>query len=225
MNKFLIGALATLGIGAATGGIVAASGIVNVAANEPHSAFVYQTLAFARERSIANRASDIKVPEDFADPERVRRGAGNYAAMCVSCHLAPEMENSEIRKGLYPTPPNLSAKAETPSAPRNAARDFWIIKNGIKASGMPAWSSGGMEDAVIWDLAAFLQKMPLMAKADYEQLVAASDGHSHGGMEGHDHAGGHEDHHAEPAQPQPVAKSKKSQSHGQGSHDHGSHKH
>ena len=72
----------------------------------------------------------------------------------------------------------------------------------------------------IWDLAAFLQKMPLMAKADYEQLVAASDGHSHGGLTEHDHAGGHDDHHAEPAQPQPVAKSKKSHS-----HDHGSHKH
>ncbi len=220
MTKFVIGALATLGIVAATGGIVAASGIVNVAANEAHSSFVHQTLAFARERSIANRLSDIKVPEDFVDPERVRRGAGNYAAMCVNCHLAPEMADSEIRKGLYPTPPNLSAKAEVSSTARNAARDFWIIKNGIKASGMPAWSAGGMEDAAIWDLAAFLQKMPLMAKADYEQLVASSDGHSHSGLAEHDHAGGHDDHHAEPAQPQPVAKSKKSHS-----HDHGSHRH
>lgn len=208
MNKFLIGVLTTLGVGATTGSIVAASGIVNVAANEPHSALVYQTLAFVRERSIASRSSDIKVPEDFADPERARRGAGNYAAMCANCHLAPEMADSEIRKGLYPTPPNLSAKAEVPSTSRNAARDFWIIKNGIKASGMPAWSAGGMEDAAIWDLAAFLQKMPLMAKADYEQLVAAGDGHSHGGLTEHDHAGGHDDHHAEPAQPQPVAKSK-----------------
>ncbi len=220
MTKFLIGALATLGIVAATAGIVAASGIVNVAANEPHSSFVYQTLAFARERSIASRSSDIKVPEDFADPERVRRGAGNYAAMCVNCHLSPDMADSEIRKGLYPTPPNLSAKTEVPFTSRNAARDFWIIKNGIKASGMPAWSAGGMEDAAIWDLAAFLQKMPLMAKADYEQLVASSDGHSHGGLAEHDHAGVHDDHHAEPAQPQPVAKSKKIHS-----HDHGSHKH
>src|SRR5574343_1175571 len=220
MNKFLIGALATLGFGAATGGIVVASGIVNVAANEPHSSFVYQTLAFARERSIASRSSDIKIPEDFADPERLRRGAGNYAAMCANCHLSPEIADSEIRKGLYPTPPNLSAKAEVSSTSRNAARDFWIIKNGIKASGMPAWSAGGMEDAAIWDLAAFLQKMPIMAKADYEQLVAASDGHSHGGLTEHDHAGGHDDHHAEPEQLQPVAKSKKSHS-----HDHGSHKH
>src|SRR5574343_2112895 len=146
MNKFLIGALATLSVGAATGGIVAASGIVNVAANEPHSPFVYQALAFARERSIASRSSDIKIPEDFADPERLRRGAGNYAAMCANCHLSPEMADSEIRKGLYPTPPNLSAKAEAPSTSRNAARGFWMIKNGIKASGMPAWSAGGMED-------------------------------------------------------------------------------
>ena len=42
------------------------------------------------------------------------------------------MADSEIRKGLYPTPPNLSAKTEVPFTSRNAARDFWIIKNGIK---------------------------------------------------------------------------------------------
>lgn len=218
MNKFIVDAMVALGIGAATGGIVVASGVVNVAANEPHSSFIYQTLAFARERSIASRLSDINVPENFTDTERVRRGAGNYAAMCVDCHLAPEMADSEIRKGLYPTPPNLSAKSELSPAPRNAARDFWIIKNGIKASGMPAWSSGGMEDAAIWDLVAFLQKMPLMAKADYEQLVAASDGHFHGGMAEHDHAGGHESRHTEPEALQSVAKNAKG-------HDHSTHKH
>lgn len=223
MNKFVIGALTTLAVGAATGSIVAVLGIVNVAANEPHGSFVYQILDFVRERSIAHRLSGIKAPDDFADPERVRRGAGNYAAMCVNCHLAPEMMDSEIRKGLYPMPPNLSAHTELPTINRNAARDFWIIKNGIKASGMPAWSAGGIEDAGIWDLAAFLQKLPLMTKADYDQFVAASDGHSHGGMTEHDQGNGHAHHHAEP--PQSVTEESINHSHDHGSHEQSFHKH
>lgn len=220
MYRFIWGALATIGLGAATAGIVVMAGVIDVGADTPHSSFTYQALAFIRERAIASRIGDIQVPADFADPERVRRGAGNYAAMCVNCHLSPEAPDSEIRKGLYPTPPNLAEKPASPS-PRDAARDFWFIKHGIKASGMPAWSKGGMEDEAIWDLAAFLQKLPLQSASAYEQLVAASDGHSHDGREGHDHE-------AAPATPtaeKSAGKSKKTRSHDHGSHDHGAHKH
>lgn len=213
MCRFIWGALATIGLGAATAGIVVVAGVVDVGADTPHSSFTYQALTFARERAIASRTGEIQTPADLADPERVRRGAGNYAAMCVNCHLSPEAPDSEIGKGLYPTPPNLSEKPAAPSS-RDAARDFWIIKHGIKASGMPAWSKGGMEDEAIWDLTAFLQKIPLLSATAYEQLVAASDGHSHGGLEGHEEAP------AAPVEEKPVAKGKNAHS-----HDHGAHKH
>lgn len=220
MNKLLLGALATIGLGVATAGIVVVAGVVDVGADTPHSSFTYQALTFARERAITSRTGDIQIPADIADPERVRRGAGNYAAMCVNCHLSPEAPDSEIRKGLYPTPPNLSEKPASPSS-RDAARDFWIIKHGIKASGMPAWSKGGMEDEVIWDLAAFLQKLPLQSASAYEQLVAESDGHSHGSLEGQDYGQG--DHEAVPVAPvaeKPAGKSKKAHSQDDGTHKH-----
>lgn len=217
MNKLLLGALAAIGLGAATAGIVVIAGVIDIGADTPHSPLTYQALAFARERAIASRTGSIQVPADFADPERVRRGAGNYAAMCVNCHLSPEAPDSEIRKGLYPTPPNLSEKPLA-SQPRNAARDFWIIKHGIKASGMPAWSKGGMEDDAIWDLAAFLQRMPLLSKSAYVQLVAASDGHSHGGLKEDDH--GHGDHGSVSGSAKSAAPDNKEHN-----HDHGTHRH
>lgn len=220
MNKLLLGALATIGVGAATAGIVVVTGIVDISADTPHSAFTHQMLTFARERAIARRAAGIKPPADLGDSERVRRGAGNYAAMCVNCHLSPEAPDSEIRQGLYPAPPNLSDKPAGQSS-RDAARDFWIIKHGIKASGMAAWSKGGMDDEAIWDVAAFLQQMPFLTATAYEQLVAASDGHFHGGMDGHDH--GHGEHNDAPAAAvaeKTVAKGKKGHR-----HDHGAHKH
>ncbi len=224
MNKILIGALTTIVFGAGTATIVAASGLIDMGADTPHNPLVYKALEFGRERSIARRAAGLKVPDDFGNLERVRRGAGNYDAMCINCHLAPEMPDSEIRKGLYPRPPNLVTQAQMPELSRDSARDFWIIKHGIKASGMPAWSKGGMDDEAIWDLAAFVQKLPGLAKADYDQLVAASDGHAHGGV--NDHVDGHDEHESSSAVNtalKPVGSP--AAVHGHDDHGHGTHKH
>lgn len=68
-----------------------------------------------------------------------------------------------------------------------------MIKHGIKASGMPAWG-GSMDDEFIWNMSAFLQKLPTLDKAGYQALVASSDGHSHGGGETQGH---HDDEKAE----------------------------
>jgi mono/diheme cytochrome c family protein len=165
------------------------SGAYNVAADEPHWPVTHGLLDALKERSIAARAGAIEVPADLDDAGRMRRGAGNYEAMCVGCHLRPGVHDSEIRKGLYPQPPDLAqpipgrdpAAATTAAA---AARQFWIIKHGIKASGMPAWSKGGMDDAAIWDLVALLRKLPALDGTEYVALVAASEGHSHAGAEG-----------------------------------------
>ncbi|NNC24871.1 cytochrome c, partial [Salinisphaera sp. USBA-960] len=53
-------------------------------------------LEYARERSIAVRAQALTVPANLDDAERVRRGAGNYAAMCAGCHLSPGAGPSEL---------------------------------------------------------------------------------------------------------------------------------
>ena len=181
----------------ATAGFVY-SGIYNVAADVPHWAVTYRLLDTLRERSIAARIGAIEVPANLDDAERLRRGAGNYDAMCVGCHLRPGIQDSEIRKGLYPQPPDLARPmpgrdpSET-ATPRSAARQFWIIKHGIKASGMPAWSKGGVDDETIWDMVALLNKLPTLGATDYLALVAASEGHSHAGAgAGDEHGSSHE---------------------------------
>ncbi|ALN57978.1 cytochrome c [Lysobacter yananisis] len=190
MNAFLRTGLwlggAVLAAGAA-GAAALWSGIYDVGADAPHTRPVYAVLEYARERSVATRASAIAVPADLDDAERVRRGAGNYAAMCAGCHLTPGAGPSELSRGLYPAPPNLSQREV------DAASAFWTIKHGIKASGMPAWG-GSMDDAHLWDLVAFLGRLPSLDAQGYRELVARSDGHSHGGGEdasGHGAMGGH----------------------------------
>jgi len=172
------------------------SGAYNMAADEPHWMPTERLLQALRERSIAMRIRDIEVPADLGDAARVPRGAGNYDAMCTGCHLKPGMDDSEIRKGLYPQPPRLTENQATGDMNASAARQFWIIKHGIKASGMPAWSRGGVDDATIWDMVALLQKLPGLSPADYAAAVAASEGHTHAGSADHKkHEDGHEHSH------------------------------
>jgi mono/diheme cytochrome c family protein len=64
-------------------------------------------------------------------------GAAEYDDMCSGCHLAPGQEKTEISKGLYPSPPELSRGNDL-----NPAEQFWVLKHGIKMTGMPAWGSG-----------------------------------------------------------------------------------
>lgn len=191
--------LTVLGITAVLATVVGASismGIPSFAADEPHSEVVTSLITYARERSINREAKGVDVPADLGSPERVRRGAGNYEAMCVDCHLSPSAGNSEIHKGLYPSPPNLSVVRDNTYYPSSDARDFWIIKHGIKASGMPSWAKGGMDDAAIWDLVAFLNVLPMQSADSYQQLVSASDGHSHSGLPDTHDAHGGPDHHS-----------------------------
>jgi mono/diheme cytochrome c family protein len=68
-----------------------------------------------------------------------------------------------------------------------AVRRFWIIKNGIKDSGMPAWSKAGVDDAAIWDLVALVQQLPTLSQTDYSTLVESSEGHVHGGADPEHH--------------------------------------
>jgi hypothetical protein len=162
-------------------GIFVWSGIYNIGADDTHTRPVYSMLETLRERSIGARAKKLHPPPNLNDQTLVRQGAGNYNAMCMGCHLAPGMPDTELSKGLYPTPPNLTKDTV------DAATAFWVIKHGIKASGMPAWGKS-MEDPYIWGLVAFLQQLPKLDASQYQVLVASSSGHSHGGGETKPHA-------------------------------------
>jgi ketosteroid isomerase-like protein/mono/diheme cytochrome c family protein len=215
MRKLVLGIVLTVVALVAAFGIVIAAGVYNVAADDEHTGLVYSLLETARDRSIATRAAKVQVP-DLADPERVRRGAGNYDAMCVGCHLRPSGQETEVSQGLYPKPPKLSAAAHF-----DPTRAFWVIKHGIKSTGMPAWGAS-MDDQYIWDMVAFLRELPGMDAERYAATVEASEGHSHGagesddhehddnegspGAEGHSHEAGSEHAHSDAENAHPHAK-------------------
>lgn len=164
--------------------IVAWSGIYNVSAKDPHFAVTSAFLDLVREQSIEARSEDIKAP-DLKDQNMVRAGAELYNEMCTGCHLAPGMEATELHQGLNPAPPIFHEEDLSKDEPSEL---FWVIKNGIKMTGMPAWSPSHTDNQ-IWDMVAFIRELNDMSAERYISLTGISaeamnhehseTGHSH----------------------------------------------
>lgn len=148
--------------------IVGAAGIYggyNVAADEPHSAFVTWLADTTRRNSIAAHARGIDIPAGFGGDVQIRAGAAEYGEMCSSCHLGPGVELSEISQGLYPRAPELAR-----GSPLSPEQEFWVVKHGIKMTGMPAWGTTH-SDEIIWSIVAFLRKLPSLSPDQYRDLT------------------------------------------------------
>ena len=145
-------------------GAFVASGIYNMGADDPHYKPTLMMLTQMRERSIDTRAGNLQVP-NLDDPARIKQGAANFNSMCSGCHIPPGGEATEISQGLYPSPPKLSELAKV-----EPAHAFWVIKHGLKMSGMPAWGVT-MYDSALWDMVAALPKISKMSPAEYKTLV------------------------------------------------------
>lgn len=142
------------------------SGLYNVAADDEHTNPVQWILRTTQSRSVHRRAEEVRPPAWMTnpDPSVVRRGLLHYEDACAVCHGAPGVPISAIGQGLNPPPPELSEHAEEPG------ESFWIIKHGIKMTGMPSFGVT-YDDEEIWAIVAFLQVMPKLTKEEYERMV------------------------------------------------------
>jgi mono/diheme cytochrome c family protein len=149
----------------AAGALFIYGGVYDIGADAPHTKPVFWLIEQLRDRSIAVRAKRLTPPADLDNPSRIATGGHLYGALCTACHLAPGMEKTDLAKGLYPKAPQLAYGTDlTPG------EQFWIVKHGIKLTAMPAWGKTH-SDAELWDLVAFLKKMPDLDPGQYQAAV------------------------------------------------------
>ena len=180
---------ATVAVSLVVVGVTAAgviySGAYNVAATSEHWPITRWALQTTVHRSVARQAADIDAPQ-LGSEAQLLAGAANFDAMCSGCHAPPGGRQSVAARGMYPRPPELTHAAEE----KSASEIFWVIKHGIKASGMPAWgASHGDEE--LWAMTAFVEQLPDMSTADYRQMLqtAKARGIGHGAPGHHDESG------------------------------------
>lgn len=158
------------------------SGLYPMGADDHHNKLTHWVLETLREQSIVRAAKDIVVPEDLQTPARLLAGGADYNDMCSGCHLKPGKTESDFTQGLYPAPPDLTqaSHADPEGAHSEADADarvrryFWVIKHGVKASGMPAWGAGH-DDERIWNMVAFIDRLSELSPQQYQILTARGD--------------------------------------------------
>lgn len=154
-------------VAALAGFAVWRSGWYNIGANKQHWQPVHSFLELGMHHSVRKHADGIVVPV-LETPQRIAIGARVFRDNCVQCHGAPGVAQADFAKSMQPVPGPLMDVARRWSA----AQLYWITRNGIKMSGMPAWEYHLGEDE-LWSVVAFLQKLPAMAPPVYARFVAA----------------------------------------------------
>lgn len=143
----------------------------NVAARLEHFPGVRWLLDTYMQNSVRTWSSGVEVPEeiDLQDPALIRLGASHFEAGCAPCHGAPGRLPNPITRGMRPEPPFLKDHL----AQYEEEELYWIVWNGIKYSGMPAWPGATREDEP-WAVVAFLNAYPELDAEEYVNLAYGS---------------------------------------------------
>lgn len=164
--KRVVAAIALMAALAGTGAFVLVSlGLVSIGASSGHWKATGWLLHYAMRRAVSTQSMGVKVPP-LDDPALVLKGAGHYHTGCLACHGGPGEQRSLIVQQMTPEPPYLPPRIER-WEPQEL---FWIVKNGVKFTAMPAWPAQQRDDEV-WAMVAFLQAMPGMSPERYRQLA------------------------------------------------------
>ena len=143
-------------------------GAVDVGADTEHAGITRWYLEQVRESSIHGRIDDVEVPV-LDEPARIGSGAVSYQEMCAGCHGAPGVKRSVVGEGLNPRPPDLAEMdlSET----EDLAEAFWVVKHGIRMTGMPSFGITHTDED-LWDVVAFVGELHGMSASRYEATLS-----------------------------------------------------
>ena len=157
----------------AIGGLLfLASGMYNIAADQPHFALAHWILETGKTRSVEFRGGGEKAP-NLADPALVKKGLVLYRTNCQPCHGAPGVAEEQIGRGINPKPPPLAVAVNN----WTDSQLFWITSHGLKMSGMPAFDAR-LSETDLWAIVASLRRMAFLSPAEYAELAAAAGSNS-----------------------------------------------
>ena len=123
----------------------------------------------ARTIVIARHARSLQNPVPYSD-EVVAAGRAHFADHCAVCHANDGGGETQMGRGLYPRAPDMRASA---TQELSDGELFWIIENGIRFTGMPAWGTGAKEgQEASWHLVHFIRRLPRLTKTEIEEMEA-----------------------------------------------------
>ena len=133
LRHILIGAAIAIVVVVPLGGFVfVKSGMFNVGATSPHTKFTTWLTHQTMIQSVARHSKGVEAPAGFS-PGQIQAGFCAYESHC-----------QRWVSGMEPQPTYL-LDVTLQFTPREL---FWIVRNGIKMTGMPSWRNA-MSDAYL----------------------------------------------------------------------------
>jgi mono/diheme cytochrome c family protein len=128
------------------------------------------------EAFVARRLRRLAIPRSArqaqnpvpATPEVLAEARAHFADHCASCHGNDGSGQTEIGQNLYPKAPDMR-QADTQNLTDGEL--FYIIHNGIRFTGMPAWGEDPPEkDMDSWKLVHFIRHLPEITEQELEEM-------------------------------------------------------
>ncbi|MEJ7931443.1 cytochrome c [Ramlibacter sp. AN1015] len=179
----VVGFLGAVVVAALAGLTIAYTGAYNVAATEEHLSVTRWAFDTTMHSSVKQRAGSVQQAEPVT-PVMLARGAGEYKAMCQHCHGGPGAKREKWADGMRPQPPHLAEAA----ADWKPGEILWIVKHGIKMTGMPAFGPTH-DDETLRSIVAFVSELPAMTPERYAALGSDSGSGAAGQQRGANHHG------------------------------------
>lgn len=112
-------------------------------------------------------AKELKSPVT-ASPENLRAGLEHFADHCAVCHANNGSGDTMFGRNMYPKPPDLRG----PQTQKLTDGElYYIIQNGIRLTGMPAFGQPGRtDDQGSWQLVQFIRHLPKLTPAEEEEM-------------------------------------------------------
>ncbi|MFC6487889.1 c-type cytochrome [Nitratireductor sp. GCM10026969] len=165
-EALLFGVVIAVVGGLLLGGIFVLSGVYNVGAAVRHFDATNAVIRLTLRRSVETHSFGVGDPPDLSEEALARLGARHFALGCAPCHASPAATQNPVAAEMYPAPPPLSRAVEH----WETKELFWIVDNGLKFTGMPAWP-GRERVEEVWALVAFLERLPEMDAETYAEMT------------------------------------------------------
>ncbi|HTD52664.1 MAG TPA: cytochrome c [Thermoanaerobaculia bacterium] len=153
-------------LGALGAGVALTAGLVDFSASTPPGRLEQRLATFALNRSIERHAPKVANPL-ARSPAAVAAGLVLFRTHCVDCHGAPGVDPTEAGASLNPPAPGLTlARVQA----RSDGELKWIVSNGVRMTGMPAFGASRNEEEV-WQLVAALRRLPHLSPEERKVLA------------------------------------------------------
>jgi mono/diheme cytochrome c family protein len=165
LKRIVVSMFAALGLCAVGAAAVFVAG--GISAREEPGRLEKAIAPKLRAMAIPREARDRKNPV-AATPEAIAEGMAHFADHCAVCHANDGSGDTAIGRGLYPRAPDMRLAA---TQDLSDGELFYIIENGVKLTGMPAWGNGTTEgEQASWMLVAFIRRQPNLTEAELEKM-------------------------------------------------------